>query len=121
MDRANKYLTLIGSILYLCNTRLELAYILGVLEKFTDPEQSYWQSGMCTLRYLKGMVRHDINVGRGRKLFGCFDSDYARDLGDTRLTSNSFTFWIQNIFLVQKEQTELLTVLSRSRVHSGEL
>ena len=51
------YIKLVGSLIYLCNTRLDIAFSIGVLSRFSNkPHGSHWNAGMRILRYLKGTL-----------------------------------------------------------------
>ena len=86
------YQKLIGSLIYLCNTRPDIAFSLGVLSRFSNkPHGSHWNAGMQILRYLKGTLSFGITYGVGTSLTGHYDSDWAGDV-DSRKSVFGYCF-----------------------------
>jgi hypothetical protein len=55
------YLQLIGSLMYLVNTRPNVFYAVNTLNKFmVEPCQSHWKAGKHVLRYLKGTIQYGM-------------------------------------------------------------
>jgi hypothetical protein len=50
---------LIGSLMYLVNTRLDPCYAMNVLsQSMSQPRQTHWTTAKHVLRYLRGTVRY---------------------------------------------------------------
>jgi hypothetical protein len=52
---------LIGSLMYLVNTRPDICYAMNVLSQFmSQPRQTHWIATKHVLRYLRGTVGYDL-------------------------------------------------------------
>ncbi|MCO5611828.1 hypothetical protein L7F22_066087 [Adiantum nelumboides] len=52
-----KYRQLVGSLIFLCNTRLDICFAIGVISRFSNnPREAHWAAGMRILKYIKGIV-----------------------------------------------------------------
>jgi hypothetical protein len=52
---------LIGSLMYLVNTRLDSCYAVNVLShSMSQPRQTHWTTTKHVLRYLQGTVRYGL-------------------------------------------------------------
>ena len=72
------YIKLVGSFIYLCNTRLDIAFSIGVLSKFSNkPHGSHWNAGMWIPRYLKGTLSFGTTYGASTSFIGHCDSDWV--------------------------------------------
>ncbi|KAJ0522114.1 putative RNA-directed DNA polymerase [Helianthus annuus] len=86
----NMYRILMGCLMYLTNTRPDIAFAVSKLSRFMErPKRSHWEAGKRVLRYIKGTLNHGIIYSKGRKgkLTGYSDSDYAGDTDDSKSTS----------------------------------
>ena len=96
---ATEYRSLIGSLRYLCNSRLDLAYVVGYLSRFMEV---LWQEHLAAvkrvLRYVEGTVHWGVHYHLGEKkgavprLLGYSDSDLAGDVNDRKSTSGLIFF-----------------------------
>ena len=80
----------IGALLYLLNTRPDLAFPVGVLSRFLDdPSAQHWAAFKRLLRYLRGTTGHGLLYsGSGSvQLQGWADADWCGDQDDRRSTS----------------------------------
>jgi hypothetical protein len=84
------YRKLIGSLRYLCNTRPDLAYSVGIVSRFMEkPKTSHLIAIKRILRYVKGTIECGIlfpasDRGRECKLFGYTDSNWCGDVEDRK-------------------------------------
>eukprot|EP01018_Ginkgo_biloba_P024024 Gb_18983 [translate_table: standard] len=72
------YRKLVGSLIYLTNTRPDISYVIGVVARFMSaPSISHWKAAKCILRYVKGTIRFGLLFSRANefKLQGYTDSD----------------------------------------------
>src|ERR1051325_1735109 len=83
---------LVGSLRYLCNTRPDISYAVGLVSRFmSKPKWSHYQAAVRILRYIKGTLKFGILFPSGRKaeseLMSYSDSDWCGDRVDRRSTS----------------------------------
>ena len=76
------YQRLIGSLMWLLNTRYDISFPVGLLAGFMgSPLQTHWHAGLCILRYLKFtpglgiLYTADHDRSLSISLFGWTDSD----------------------------------------------
>jgi hypothetical protein len=100
------YRKLVGSLIFLCNTRPDISYSVGVLSRFSNkPRENHWNAGMRILRYLKGTQGYGINYSTGKTLIGFCDSDWAGDVDSRRsVTGYCFTLGSGCISWISKKQ-----------------
>jgi hypothetical protein len=84
------YRQLIGSLMYLVNTRPDICFAVNTLSQFmVEPRRVHWVSAKHVLRYLQGTVDYGLDYvrGDGVRLAGYADSDWAGSASDRRSTS----------------------------------
>jgi len=84
------YRQLIGSLMYLVNTRPDLCFAVNTLSQFmVEPKSVHWSAGKHVLRYLAGTVDYGLDYRRsdGVGLVGFTDSDWAGCVRDRKSTS----------------------------------
>jgi hypothetical protein len=60
---------LIGSLMYLVNTRLDSCYAVNVLShSMSQPRQTHWTTTKHVLRYLRGTVRYGLRYASSEDL-----------------------------------------------------
>lgn len=106
-----EYKQLIGSLRYLCNSRPDLSFAVGMLSKFmNEPKRSHLLAAKRVLRYVKGTVNFGIwfpaDTGRNKdELKGFSDSDWCGDKLDRRSTTGYvFQFQGAPISWISKKQ-----------------
>lgn len=80
----------VGSLLYLCNTRPDLQFAVGQVSRFTeDPGRQHYIALKRILRYVRGTLSYGIvySGGQGVVLGGSTDADWAGDPETRRSTS----------------------------------
>ncbi|XP_066311281.1 secreted RxLR effector protein 161-like [Miscanthus floridulus] len=85
------------SLRYIVNTRLDLAYSVGVVSRYMEaPRKQHWAAVKHILRYLKGTIGYGYKYERGTELkpilLGYSDSDFARDVEDRKSTMGVIHF-----------------------------
>jgi hypothetical protein len=87
------YRQLIGSLMYLVNTRPEICLVVNTLSQFmVEPRRVHWVAAKHVLGYLCGTVDYglDYQRGDGVRLVGYTDSDWARCVSDRKSTSRYY-------------------------------
>ena len=84
---ATMYRQMIGSLMYLTNTRLDICF--AVSQYLTDPRSAHLIAAKHILRYLKGTIDYGLkyDVNQNINLRGYVDSDWASCTTDRRSTS----------------------------------
>lgn len=92
---ATLYRQLVGSLLYLTHTCLDLSFAVGLVSQFSqDPHETYWQAARHILHYIQGTLMYGIHYTLGTShIIGYTDSDWAGDVDDRKSTS-SFVFYL---------------------------
>ncbi|CAJ2668729.1 unnamed protein product [Trifolium pratense] len=90
---ATLYKQIVGSLRYLCNSRPDLSFAVGVVSRFVDtPKQSHLTAVKRIMRYVQGTMNYGILFPRCvnnavDKLEGFSDSDWCGDRVDRRSTT----------------------------------
>jgi hypothetical protein len=80
MVDATGYRKLIGSLMYLVNTRPNICFVVNTLSQFmVEPTSVHWIGAKHVLRYILGSVDYGLDYVRGDEvsLVGYTDSDWA--------------------------------------------
>lgn len=83
------YRQLIGSLMYLVNTRLDICYAVNSLSQFmVEPKRVHWTTTKHVLRYLRGTFEYGLRYTRGDgvKLIGYTDADWVGNAVDKKCT-----------------------------------
>jgi hypothetical protein len=84
------YRQLIGSLMYLVNTRLDICFAVNTLSQYmVEPRHVHWIATKHVLRYLHGTVGYGLRyvLDGAVKLQGYTNSDYAGSAVDRKSTS----------------------------------
>ena len=87
---ATLYRQMIGSLMYLTNTRPDICFAVNTLSQYmVDPRQVHLVAAKHVLRYLKGTIDYGLRYARDCKfgLVGYTDSDWAGSVPDRKSTS----------------------------------
>jgi len=82
---ATIYRQLVGSLMYLMNTRPNMCYVVNLLSQaMVRMTKLYWKAAKHVLRYLKGTTQYGLWYKQieGEKLCGFKDADWARGPSD---------------------------------------
>ena len=74
------YRQLIGSLMYLVNTRPDICYAVNTLSQFmVEPRRAHWAAAKHVLRYLQGTFELGLRYTRGNdiRLGGFTDTDWV--------------------------------------------
>jgi hypothetical protein len=56
------YIQLVGSLLYLTHSRLDLSYAVGAVSRFMQElHELHWKVAKCILRYIQGTITFGIH------------------------------------------------------------
>jgi hypothetical protein len=83
------YRQLVGSLLYLTHSRLDLSYAVGAVSKFMqEPHELHWKVVKRILRYVQGTITFGIHYVAESTLdiIGFTDSNWAGDIIDHKST-----------------------------------
>ncbi|XP_017639887.1 secreted RxLR effector protein 161-like [Gossypium arboreum] len=88
-----EYRSLVGCLLYLTATRLDILYAVSHLSRFMHCcNVAHFKAAKRVLRYVKGTLDYVVNFERAEelKLVGYSDSDWAGSVDDMKSTSGYF-------------------------------
>ncbi|KAK6162476.1 hypothetical protein DH2020_002317 [Rehmannia glutinosa] len=91
----SKYRGMIGSLLYLTASRLDILHVVCLCARFqSNPKESHMSSVKRIFRYLKGTIQYGLFYPKNEifSLKGYRDSDYAGNIDDRKSTSGSCQF-----------------------------
>ena len=98
---ATIYRQLVGSLMYLVNTRLEIFYVVNQLSQdMIKPTKLFWKVGKHVLRYLRGTIEYRLWYRRtkGVKFQGFTNADWAGSPSERKSTSGGI-FSIRSIIV----------------------
>eukprot|EP00253_Pinus_taeda_P001581 PITA_01581 len=84
------YTQLIGSLMYLVNTRPDICYTVNTLSQFmVEPKRAHWATTKHVLRYIQGTVKRGLLNTRGNDIMlsGFTDADLPGSLVDRKSTT----------------------------------
>jgi hypothetical protein len=84
------YRELIGSLMYLVNTRPDICFAVNTLSQFmVEPKRVHWVATKHVLRYLHGTIEYGLSYiqGDGVKLMGYTDVEWVGNTVDRKSTS----------------------------------
>ena len=98
---ATIYRQLVGSLMYLVNTRPDICYAVNQLSQaMVKPTKLFWKAGKHVLRYLRGTSGYGLWYKQSYevKLHGFMDADWAGSPTDRKSTSGGI-FSIESIIV----------------------
>lgn len=108
------YKQMIGSLMYITNTRPDLQFAVSLLSRFMSrPTQLHAQAAKRVLRYLKGTMDHGIWYRRGGvgELQVYTDSDFAGDVESGKSISG-YMFMMDNAAVAWLSKKQPIVTLS---------
>ena len=85
---------LIGFLMYLVNSRLDLCFAVNTLNQFmAESRRVHWVAAKHVLRYLAGTVEYGLDYMRsdGIRLIGFTDLDWPGSVADQKSISRCFS------------------------------
>lgn len=112
---ATQYRSVVGSLRYLCNTRPDITFAVGIVSRYLEaPAASHWAAVKQILRYISGTAAYGCYYKRGDGapvLTGFSDSDYAGDIDDRRSTTG-VVFFLGSSAITWTSQKQKVVALS---------
>ena len=107
-----RYQRLVGRLMYLAHTRLDLAYALSIVSQFMhNPGEQHMNAVVRILRYLKSAPGKGILFSRKTKehtIEVYTDADWAGSIDDRKLTSGySFYLGLKCIAWLSRKQNSV--------------
>ena len=85
------YPQLIGSLMYVVNTRSNIYFVVNTLSQFqVEPRHEHWIAAKHVLRYIHGTINYSLRYTASSDIqpHGFTDSDWARSAEDRKSTSS---------------------------------
>ena len=126
------YRSLVGSLIYLTNTRLDICYAVSCLSRYMDlPQETHWTAAKQILRYLKGTIDFAFQFAAEEVtyLHSYADADWGKEMDTCRSTSgilhqigNSLIDWSSKLqptvsLSTTEAEYRVLTDVSKVVVH----
>lgn len=108
LEDVTMYMKIVGSLIYLTITRLDLSYIVGLESQFMQlPRKPHLDAIQRTLRYVQLTLDYELFYAADASLalYGYTDADWAGNIADRRSMSGfMFSFWIVVVTWSSKKQ-----------------
>lgn len=104
---ATQYRSIVGSLRYLVNSRLDIAYSVGYVSRFMEsPTTEHLLTVKRVLRYVAGTLHFGCHYRRekGTELEGYSDSDLAGGIDTRKSTSDILFFLGKNLITWQSQK-----------------
>ena len=114
-DKKTSHQKLIGRLLHLSHTWLDISYSVNVLSQFMhSPRRSHFQAALRVLRYLKGTTGLGISFLKTGKLYLILytDSDYVGSFVDRRSITGYCTMLGGNLVTWRSKKQNIMSKLS---------
>ena len=121
------YKQMIGSLMYMTNTRPDLTYVVSLIRRFMEaPTELHYQAVRKILHYLKGTLDYSLFYKKKKsernEFVGFSDSDYAGDVDDCKsmfgyvfLLSGAAVLWLskkQPVVTLSTTEAEFIVAAS---------
>ncbi|XP_043705291.1 uncharacterized mitochondrial protein AtMg00810-like [Telopea speciosissima] len=109
---------LIGKLIYLTVTRLDMSFVVGVLSQFMQsPQKAHWDPAVRILRYLKGVLRKGLvyRPNRHMELVAYSNADWA-GLASARCSTTRYCTFVGGNLVTWRSKKE--TTITRSSVEA---
>ena len=118
ISNATRYHQLVGSLIYLTVTRLDISHVVGMVNKFMDaPHFVHYAAVLRILRYVKGTLYHGLHYSSrsSLELYAYSNADWAGDsIDQCFITGFCFLFGTLLVSWCSKKQD----VVSRSIIEA---
>ncbi|XP_039687863.1 secreted RxLR effector protein 161-like [Medicago truncatula] len=112
---------LIGLLRYLCQSRLDISYSVGIVSKFmSNPLKTHFLAAKKIIRYIHGTLQYGILFPEAQEteqlsMIDYSDADWCRDKRDRRRTT-SFLFMLQGAPISWSSKKQPIVALSSCEV-----
>ncbi|KAJ0809226.1 putative RNA-directed DNA polymerase [Helianthus annuus] len=106
---------IIGSLMYITNTRPDIQYVVSLVSRFmSSPTNVHFEAAKKVLRYLQGTLDYGIWYERGGKgLMEVYtDSDFGGDVEDGKSTSGYVVVWDGGAVAWSSKKQKIVTLSS---------
>ncbi|XP_073223381.1 secreted RxLR effector protein 161-like [Cicer arietinum] len=114
---------IVDSLRYLCNTRLDICYSVGVVSRFMQrSKHSHWLAVKRIMRYVQGTIEHGILFTTDLKqengdLVGYSYLDWCGDKNDRRSNSGYVFNFMKSLIAWSSKKQPLITLSSCETEH----
>ena len=111
---ATRYQRMVGKLIFLTHTRIDIAYAVSVVSRFIQrPQEPHAQAVKHLYRYLKGTINFAMLYRRGEEsnLRGFTDADWAADAHDRKSTTG-YVFFLGNTPITWNSRKQPTVALS---------
>ncbi|XP_050883926.1 secreted RxLR effector protein 161-like [Lathyrus oleraceus] len=116
------YKQIIGSLRYLCNARPNICQSVELLNRIMEkPQECHFTAVKRVMRYIKGMIDHDVLMPRWKKtntyaeVYGYTDSDFSGDQDEKKSTAN-YIFMIESASISWSSRKQRIMALPSCEV-----
>ncbi|RVX03304.1 Retrovirus-related Pol polyprotein from transposon RE1 [Vitis vinifera] len=121
MDKG-RYQRLVGKLIYLSHTRLDIAYVVSVVSQFMhNPSEDHMDAVIRILRYLKSSPRKGLLFSKNGhlRINGYTDADWAGNISDKRSNSGYFMFVGGNLVTWRSKKQKVVALSSAEAKFRG--
>ncbi|KAL7582697.1 hypothetical protein Lser_V15G42892 [Lactuca serriola] len=112
---ATEYRSIVGGLRYLCHTRPDISYAVGVVSRFLErPTEQHNHAVKRILRYIKGTLNLGLVYTRSKEkmqIVAYSDNNHARDVNDRRSTGG-MVFYLNKNLVTWNSQKQQCVALS---------
>jgi hypothetical protein len=117
-----RYQRLVGKLIYLSHTRLDIAYAVSVVsQSMHNPSEDRMDAVIRILRYLKALPRKGLMFSKNShlKINGNYDSDWVGSISDRKSTSGYFMFVGGNLVTWRSKKQKVVALSSAKAEFRG--
>jgi hypothetical protein len=117
-----RYQRLVGKLIYLSHTRLDIAYAVSVVsQSMHNPSEDRMDAVIRILRYLKALPRKGLMFSKNShlKINGNYDSDWVGSISDRKSTSGYFMFVGGNLVTWRSKKQKVVALSSAEAEFRG--
>jgi hypothetical protein len=112
---ATRYMSIVGSLRYLVNSRPDLSFSVGMVSRFMEaPNSEHWATIKRIIRYVAGTTELGCKFVKGNnsELLGYTESDHAGDLVKRKSTTGVVFFLGDNIVTWSSQKQRVVSLSS---------